>query len=175
MSRKSPEYLQRHKDTLISSHTHTHTHTHIHTHARTHARTPPSYTHAHAPRLSHTHTYYITGDGLWYIGKKENDRSVCRREEVGFQFWLKRTEWRRMPDRERKRVPDHRSDVLKESLPIGPPVHPRNTEYSSIRGWARRARRRVQMQQLGEVWRCCTRDKVEADESYFVLNPAADW
>ena len=33
-----------------------------------------------------------------------------------------------MPDRERKRVPDHRSDVLKGSLPQCPPAHPRNTE-----------------------------------------------
>ena len=31
------------------------------------------------------------------------------------------------------------------------------------------------MKQLGEVWRSCTRDNVEAGESYFVLNPAADW
>ena len=30
------------------------------------------------------------------------------------------------------------------------------------------------MKQLGEVWRSCTRDNVEAGESYFVLNPAAD-
>ena len=37
-----------------------------------------------------------------------------------------------MPDRERKRVPDHRSDVLKGSLPRGPPAHPRNTEDPSI-------------------------------------------
>ena len=26
------------------------------------------------------------------------------------------------------------------------------------------------MKQLGEVWRSCTKDNVEADESYFVLN-----
>ena len=33
-----------------------------------------------------------------------------------------------MPDRERKRVPDHnKSDVLKGSLPHGPPAHSRNT------------------------------------------------
>ena len=36
-------------------------------------------------------------------------------------------------------------------------------------------RRRIEMKQLREVWRSCTRDNVEADESYFVLNPAADW
>ena len=38
-----------------------------------------------------------------------------------------------MPDRERKRVPEHRSDVLKGSLTHVPPAHPRNTEYPSIR------------------------------------------
>ena len=32
-----------------------------------------------------------------------------------------------MPDRERKRVPDHRFDVLKGSLPLGPSAHPRST------------------------------------------------
>ena len=37
-----------------------------------------------------------------------------------------------MPHRERKRVPDHRSDVLKGSLPQGPTAHPRNMEYLSI-------------------------------------------
>ena len=37
-----------------------------------------------------------------------------------------------------------------------------------------RARRRVEMKQLREVWRSCTRDNVEADESYVVLNSAAD-
>ena len=37
-----------------------------------------------------------------------------------------------MPDRERKRVADHRSDALKGSRPRGPPAHPRNTEYPSI-------------------------------------------
>ena len=35
----------------------------------------------------------------------------------GFQFWFERGEWRGMPNRERKRVPDDRSDILKGSLP----------------------------------------------------------
>ena len=30
------------------------------------------------------------------------------------------------------------------------------------------------MKQIREAWRSCTRDNVEADESYFVLNLAAD-
>ena len=37
-----------------------------------------------------------------------------------------------MPDADRKRVPDDRSDVLKGSLPQGTPAHPRNTEYLSV-------------------------------------------
>ena len=84
----------------------------------------------------------------WY-----NDRSVCRGEEMGFQFWLKRREGRQMPDRERKGVPEHRSNVFKGSLPQGPPVHPRNTADASILRWAKKARRRVEMKQLPEVWR----------------------
>ena len=35
-------------------------------------------------------------------------------------------------DRERKRVPDHRSNALKGFLPLGPSAHPRNTEDLSI-------------------------------------------
>ena len=65
-----------------------------------------------------------------------------------------------MPDRERKRFPEHRSDILKGSLPQGSPAHPRNTEYLSIRGRAKRAQSRVAMKQLREVWRSCTRDSV---------------
>ena len=55
-----------------------------------------------------------------------------------------------MPDRDRKRVPDHRSDVLKIS-PQGSPAHPRNTEGQSIRGLGKR--RRTEMKQPKEVWR----------------------
>ena len=58
-----------------------------------------------------------------------------------------------MPDRERKRVPDHRSHVLKGCLPQGPPAHPRNTEDASIRSRAKKARRRAEMKLLREVWR----------------------
>ena len=78
-----------------------------------------------------------------------------------------------MPDRERKRVPDDRSDILKGSLPKSPLAHPWDTENPS-RGWTKRTRRRIELKQLGDVWRSCTRDNVEAGESYFVLNPAAD-
>ena len=53
-SLKSPDLLQRHKDTLISSHTHTHARTHSRTHARTRARTH-THTHTHAHTRTHTH------------------------------------------------------------------------------------------------------------------------
>ena len=72
-----------------------------------------------------------------------------------------------MSDGERKRVPDHRSVVLTESLPQGPCVHPRNTEGQSIRERTKRARRKVEMKQLREVWISCIRDNLEADVSIF--------
>ena len=50
-------------------------------------------------------------------------------EEKVFSFDLKEES----EDEGRKRVPDHRSDVLKGSLPQGPPPRLRNTEYPSIR------------------------------------------
>jgi len=37
-----------------------------------------------------------------------------------------------MPGRERKRVPDYRSDALKGSFPHDPLAHPRNTEDPNI-------------------------------------------
>jgi len=77
-----------------------------------------------------------------------------------------------MPDTERMRVPDHRTDVLKRSLPQGPHALPRNTEYLSIRFSATRARRRDK----------ATQKRIEAGavpakvyEIHFVFNPAADW
>ena len=39
-----------------------------------------------------------------------------------------------MPDRERKGVPEHMSNVLKGSLAQGPSSHPKNTENANIRG-----------------------------------------
>ena len=36
-----------------------------------------------------------------------------------------------MPDRERKEIAEHRSNVLKGSLPQDPPAHPRNTDEIS--------------------------------------------
>ena len=42
-----------------------------------------------------------------------------------------------MPNRERKRVPDDRSDILKGSLLKSPPAHPWDTKNPSIRGHTR--------------------------------------
>jgi len=74
-------------------------------------------------------------------------RSECRREEVGFQIGL--IGCRGKPDRERKRVPNDRSNISNGSLPQGPSVHPRKTEDPSIRGCAKTARRRVVMKRYG--------------------------
>ena len=43
-------------------------------------------------------------------------------------------EKRWVSDRERKRVPDHKSSVSEGSLLKGPPAHPNNTECQSMRG-----------------------------------------
>ena len=42
-------------------------------------------------------------------------------------------------DRERKRIPGQKSNVMEESLPQGSPTHPQDMEDLSIRGWAKRA------------------------------------
>ena len=49
------------------------------TRAHTHVHPPPTHTH------THTANTCITGVG-WQGEKKEKDKSVCRREEVGFEF-----------------------------------------------------------------------------------------
>ena len=166
-----------HTHTYTYTHTHTHTHTHTSTHKHTdtncmqrhtpHARTHTHiYTHSHAHRNAHTNTHTHTHTHtqayllwVWWKQKKENDKSVGRRERVDFQFWLERAEWRVMPDRERKRVPDDRSAILKWSLPKSPSAHPWDTENPSIWGWTKRRRRRIKMKQLREVWRSCTRNQ----------------
>ena len=73
-----------------------------------------------------------------------------------------------MPERERKRVPYHRSNILKESHPQGPPAHPRNMEYLRLSEESEKESR-------DEATQRSMGDCVEADESCFVLNPAADW
>ena len=44
----------------------------------------------------------------------------------------------------------------------------------SILGTQKRLSEESEKESIDEVWRSCARDSVEADESYFVLNPTAD-
>ena len=55
--------------------------------------------------------------------------------------------------------------MYSKDLPQVPSAHGKNTEDSSIRGGAKRAKKKVEMKQLREVRRSCTRENVEADES----------
>ena len=106
----------------------------------------------------------------WYNEKKMTDQYSDEKRCV-FSFDLKEESENECLTVRRKRVPDHRSYVLKGFLPQGPSAHPRSTEDPSIWGWAKRTRGRVGMKQLRAVWRSCTRDNVEADD---VLILAAD-
>ena len=85
------------------------------THAHTPTNTPPTHTHTHTPQ-KHRHTSH------GFDGNRRKKMIVGRRKEVGFQFWLERGEWGGMPSRERKRVWDARSNILKGSLPKSPPA-----------------------------------------------------
>ena len=58
-----------------------------------------------------------------------------------------------MSDRERKRVPDHRSDVLKGSLPQGLSAHPRNTEDPRLSEESEKESRDEATQIPGGGWR----------------------
>ena len=90
----------------------------------------------------------------WQRQEESEDDFLTERNRVKEIAWQREREWRRSPDRKRKRVWDHRSAVLKGF------AHRRKTELPSIRGWAKRAkraRRRVEMRQIREMWRSCTR------------------
>ena len=63
--------------------------------------------------------------------RNKNNRSVCKREEVGFIFDLKEESEDECLT-ERKRVPDHRSDVWNGFLPQRPPAHLTNTKYPRL-------------------------------------------
>ena len=106
-----------------------------------------------------THTYTCTiiinqssipspwgslGHHRWFCNQFSPFFPVCRRG---------------MPDRERKRVPADRSDILKGSLPTSPPAHPWDMENLGIWGWTKRMGRRIEMKQLRQVWRSCTRER----------------
>ena len=69
-----------------------------------------SHFNTHSYRQTHTHTHtHIQSKKTnilvthWMETEEENDKSVGRREDVAFQFWLERGEWRGVPDRERER------------------------------------------------------------------------
>ena len=49
-----------------------------------------------------------------------------------------------MPNRERKRVPDDRSDILKGSLPKSPPAHPWDTEEKEVENTDEATQRRME-------------------------------
>ena len=102
-----------------------------------------SFQHTHTGTHACMHTHYKYMHYWWWVGRmrrKENDRPVCRREEVGFQFWrLSRVQWReweRLEESSRWRVRCIESISPRQ----GPPAHPRNAEDPSIRGWAKTAR-----------------------------------
>ena len=96
-----------HTHTLKHIHTQTHTHTHTHTSTQTQIACNSTHPSAHTHTHTHMHTRIIKTQAylscVWWKQKKENDKPVGRREEVGFQFWLETGEWCGMPDRERKR------------------------------------------------------------------------
>ena len=135
---------------------------HPHTHTPTNTTTP------------HTHRKNTSIVVMGLMETEERKREISRqRRRGGFSVltWKRRVTWHAW---QRKRVLDDRSDILKGSLPKSSPEHPRDKENPSIWGWTKRTRRRIEVKQLGEVWSSCTRDNVEAGESYFVLNLAAD-
>ena len=124
----------------------------------------------------HIHTHYRYMHYWWWVGRMRRKKTTDQHaEEKRWVVNFDLREWRQMPDRERKRGPDHRSSVIhiRGSHPPGPPAHPRSVEYPSIQGWAKRARRRAEMKQLREVWRSCTIVKCQSRD-YFLLKPAAD-
>ena len=81
-----------------------------------------------------------------------------------------------MPDRQGKRVTDHRSDILKGSIPRAflAILGTRKTRMFEAERREREGEN-SKMKQLREVWRSCTRDSAEADDSCFALIPTADW
>ena len=96
-----------------------------HTHTKTHILhivafypppppSPPSNTHTHTHTLlmscNSTKIHYKLLLTRWWKREEWNDKSVCR-SKGSFQFWLKRWEWKGVPDTEWKRVPDDRTSL----------------------------------------------------------------
>ena len=82
----------------------------------------------------HTHTYTLAHYKYmccWqWVGRMKRKKTADQyAEEKRWVFSSDLRDWRQSSDRERKRVPGHRSNVLKGSAPQGPPAHPGNTEY----------------------------------------------
>ena len=110
-----------------------HTHMHAHTHIHIQWHTPRTNTHTHTHTYTHTHTTNtcITCDGL--VEREEKNKTNQYEEEKRWVFSFDVFSFQRVKtntwhsDRERKRVPDHWSNVLKGSQ--GPPAHPRTMEY----------------------------------------------
>ena len=100
------------KHVWIRSFHHTHSLIHTLTHARTHTRT-----HTHTRAHAHTPKTYITGDRLVEWEERKRQVSIQKRRSGFSVLTYKNSQWRRIPDRQRKKVPDHRSDVLKGSHP----------------------------------------------------------
>ena len=160
-----------------STYIRTHSFHHTHTHARTHAHTTQPHTHTHALTHTHTHTHYKYMHYWWWVGtmwrKKMTDQYAEEKRWVFSFDWKEAIEDNCLTLTRRGREfqitgPMYWKDLSpRVLLPI---LGTRN-----IRGWAKRAGRRVDIKQLREVWRSCTRDNVEADERYCVVNPFADW
>ena len=123
-----------------------------------------------------THTAKTQAYLLWVWWKQKKRKwwisRLKRRGRFSLLTWKRGATWHAW--QKKKRVPDDRSDILKGYLPKSPPAHPWDTENPSIWGWTLRTRRRIEMKQLRDVWRSCTRDNVEKGKSYVVMNSAAD-
>ena len=74
----------------------------LHTHTYTH--TARTLTHMHSYTRTSTCTIQMCALHAWVGGKGKKQQIFMQKGEVGFKFWHKRTEWRGMPDSERKRV-----------------------------------------------------------------------
>ena len=133
-----------HTGVRMHTHTHTHTHTQVSACMRTHTQHKGVCmhvcTHTHNTKVSacthtqvstcthpcthtHTHTQHTQvsthTSRLNIIFIMNTWRKMAARQWI---FWLERRELRRRPDRERKRAPDDRSNVLKGYLLQGPPA-----------------------------------------------------
>ena len=99
-----------------------------------------------------------TEERKWQISRQK------RRGGFSVLTWKRSVKWH--ADRERKRVPDDRSNILKGSLQKSPPAHPWDTENLSTRGWTKRTRKRIERKQLREAWRSCTQHTHQSQQPW---------